>query len=443
MKKFFLIILAVIIGFSVYVYYAEPDYLLAGFYERMYPERMEPQGEVTLNGSPVRFEAEEQLWRFRKNNGDWVDKDLTPPAIRASAAQSAASVDSAEDILAVQIGKAPDRAALKIIDNAKGEVVLETDANLAGLPLPEKNGGYTYELTLEWTVKANPYNGRYVLELPVAVEYPPEFIFSAEKLRQGQMLEVTVYNVSGPDDIVFEQSVYADFRWFQHGDFLRGYLPTNYSVKPGVYTVKYGSKKQGTALTKDLEVLAHDYPMQHMSIDPATQQATQNEAAYAEFAKYFTPVRKSSAETRYYTEDFIIPVKGRLSTQFGSGRYVNGVLSSSRHSGMDIAAPAGTAIKAANRGKVALSMFLTLTGHTIIVDHGEGLFSVYYHMLNRSVQTGEMVEREQKIGEVGSTGFSTGPHLHLMFSYYTMNMEPGFFLVGEPITFANYRKYLQ
>ena len=78
-----------------------------------------------------------------------------------------------------------------------------------------------------------------------------------------------------------------------------------------------------------------------------------------------------------------------------------------------------------------------------MIDHGEGLFSVYHHMRTLSVNAGEIVERGQKIGEVGSTGFSTGPHLHFMISYYTMNLEPGYFLVGQPLTYDNDQVLMQ
>jgi len=64
------------------------------------------------------------------------------------------------------------------------------------------------------------------------------------------------------------------------------------------------------------------------------------------------------------------------------------------------------------------------------------------HLKSFSVKAGEIAERGQKIGEVGTTGFSTGPHLHFMMSYYSMNLEPGYFLVGQPITYENYQKFI-
>ena len=136
-----------------------------------------------------------------------------------------------------------------------------------------------------------------------------------------------------------------------------------------------------------------------------------------------------------------MPVSGRLTTEFGETRYVNDFPTSYRHLGLDIAADEGGEVKAANRGKVVLARSLTLTGNTVMIDHGEGLFSVYHHMRDLSVKTGEIVGRGQKIGAVGTTGFSTGPHLHFMISYYSTNLEPGYFLVGQPITYENYQEY--
>jgi murein DD-endopeptidase MepM/ murein hydrolase activator NlpD len=182
-----------------------------------------------------------------------------------------------------------------------------------------------------------------------------------------------------------------------------------------------------------VEILARDYKIQYLIVDPQTEQETRNDAAYAEYYKYYTPVRNQSEPSRYYTDSFIWPVNGKLTTEFGETRYVNDFPTTYRHQGLDLAAPSGTAVKATNRGKVVLSRSLILTGNTVMIDHGEGLFSVYHHMNSLSVNIGDIVERGQKIGEVGSTGFSTGPHLHFMISYYTTNLEPGYFIIGEPI----------
>lgn len=275
------------------------------------------------------------------------------------------------------------------------------------------------------------------------LELPEVFFFSTKRLVQGDMLELTVYYAESLDELYIEQSLFEEFQWYEQDGIIRGYIPSNYNTKPGIYEIQYGNWLKGTHFTSEVEVVEHNYHIQHLTIDPKIEQQTRNEAAYQEFAKYFTPVREQSAQQRYYSEPFIFPAKGRLTTEFGQTRYVNGSPTSSRHSGLDIAAPTGAEIVATNRGKVVLAMPLILTGNTIVIDHGQGLFSVYFHNDTNVVELGDIVERGQLIGTVGTTGFSTGPHLHFTMSYYRMNVEPGFFIVGQPITFANYLDYLQ
>jgi murein DD-endopeptidase MepM/ murein hydrolase activator NlpD len=120
-----------------------------------------------------------------------------------------------------------------------------------------------------------------------------------------------------------------------------------------------------------------------------------------------------------------MPVAGRLTTDFAEIRYVNNELSSSRHSGIDLAAPSGTKIQAPNNGKVTLAASgLLSTGNTIVIDHGLGLFTSYYHLKTMNVKVGEFVKKSDIIGTVGSTGFSTGAHLHYGVSIYNTLVNP-------------------
>ncbi len=108
---------------------------------------------------------------------------------------------------------------------------------------------------------------------------------------------------------------------------------------------------------------------------------------------------------------FLLPVEGRLTTDFGHIRFVNG-RERGRHSGVDLAAPTGTPVRATNHGEVVLAEALHVTGLTVIIDHGLGLYSSYGHLSAIDVAPGQRVSAGDRIGAVGSTGFSMGPHLH-------------------------------
>jgi murein DD-endopeptidase MepM/ murein hydrolase activator NlpD len=114
---------------------------------------------------------------------------------------------------------------------------------------------------------------------------------------------------------------------------------------------------------------------------------------------------------RYWGEGFLQPVRGRITTRFGTGRVLNGKPRSS-HSGVDIAGKKGTRVLGANNGKVLLADDFYLSGKTVVVDHGWGVSTIYAHLDRIDVREGQDVKRGQILGTVGSTGRSTGPHLH-------------------------------
>jgi len=118
-----------------------------------------------------------------------------------------------------------------------------------------------------------------------------------------------------------------------------------------------------------------------------------------------------------------MPVEGIESTPFGAQRYVNGQ-PRSPHSGIDIAAPQGTAIKAPLAGKVLLVEHMFLNGTLIAIGHGKGLVSLYAHLSKTYVTLGQTVHAGQLIAEVGSTGRSTGAHLHWGVRFNEARINP-------------------
>lgn len=121
--------------------------------------------------------------------------------------------------------------------------------------------------------------------------------------------------------------------------------------------------------------------------------------------------RKQREEGALGTGAMIWPVKGRISSPFGTRFHP--ILKKNRfHSGIDIAVPSGTQVKAADGGKVLMSGWNGGYGYFIALDHGKGISTAYGHNSRLLVKEGEIVTQGQVIARSGSTGLSTGPHLH-------------------------------
>jgi murein DD-endopeptidase MepM/ murein hydrolase activator NlpD len=122
--------------------------------------------------------------------------------------------------------------------------------------------------------------------------------------------------------------------------------------------------------------------------------------------------------------DFIAPVDGRISGLFGSQRIYNGT-PGAPHSGMDIAAPKGTPVRAPAAGIVTFAApDLYLTGGTVVIDHGFGISSNFLHLSRIDVKVSDRVEQGQEFGAVGMTGRATGPHMHWGVNWFTTRLDP-------------------
>lgn len=140
---------------------------------------------------------------------------------------------------------------------------------------------------------------------------------------------------------------------------------------------------------------------------------------------------RESINKRLWRGNFIAPVKGKRQSTFGRRRILNGQ-PRRPHTGEDITAPTGAPISAANGGKVVLVGDFFFNGRSIVIDHGLGLFSMYFHLSEISVVEGERVKKGGLIGRVGQSGRVTGAHLHWGMRLNDARVDP-FSLVNKEL----------
>jgi len=244
--------------------------------------------------------------------------------------------------------------------------------------------------------------------------------FCVESLpRMVKQGEVCLISVLGPASL---KSIYVEFQGVrfplafseQNGTY-EGLIGIDMDTLPSTYEVKIITKDGDSDIhlgNLSLKVEEVDFGIQKLSL-PSSMVDLDREALERvnREERLLNSLFRAFREERLWRGAFICPVEGELSGAFGLSRIINGQRRS-RHKGVDLRAKEGTPVLACNSGIVVLVKPLFFSGKSVIVDHGWGFYSMYFHLSEVLVKEGNRVDKGAILGRVGSTGRSTGPHLH-------------------------------
>jgi murein DD-endopeptidase MepM/ murein hydrolase activator NlpD len=202
---------------------------------------------------------------------------------------------------------------------------------------------------------------------------------------------------------------------------------TSVETKPGSYPIELHAETsagQAIAFQKQIRVDRQSYPRVQITVpsrytapNPEDQVEIQKgKEIKAEAFKTVTPERE-------WKGSFEAPANAAISDVFGVQRVFNGAVKST-HEGLDFRVPSGTPVTAVNSGRVLLARPLFFEGNFVVIDHGQGLLSLYLHLSKFSVKEGDEVQKGQEIGVSGGTGRATGPHLHLAIRWQGVYLDP-------------------
>lgn len=213
----------------------------------------------------------------------------------------------------------------------------------------------------------------------------------------------------------------------QEGELLWAILGVPIDAAPGPrnaeVTLLDATGATSQRVTATVTVTTLERPIDYLEVTEEVQSILTPQAAALEEqlrSKEFTAFDPAARWER----PFIRPAAGDISTQFGSGRSVNGGPVGGFHSGADIANDLGTPIVAAGPGRVAFVEVHPIRGISVIIDHGAGVKSGYHHLEVALVKPEDNVDAGTLIARMGTTGYSTGPHLHWEVTVYGVNVDP-------------------
>lgn len=403
-------------------------------FDTYYENNYFPELTVKLGNEAYPYNLQNHQWFFRRLNNQWVQKNTSFKPLEIEMVESKSPLDE----VYIFSNKPVDKGTFTVT-NAETGIEVNSGTTTDVLPVPEYNGVYKYVVDLEWLGEKAPYKGTATLEFNLTVKQPPRFTLRQNVVEQGQLLYIDAINVEKIEDILVDQSLSDKAQWFYANGIYTFVIPTDYSTATGEQTLKISNTTNEVNEEFVINIQERTFKTQQLSVNPNIESEKRTQEAYDEYNNVFLPKLQTSSSEKYYDDNaFVVPAKGRITTEFGEMRSVNGALTTYRHNGIDIGAKQGTPVLAVNKGKVVLAKEMILTGNTIIIDHGHGLISFYEHLYSINVAEGDMVESGAEIGQVGTTGFSTGPHLHFSLSFFDFELEPGYLLKGEAITKEKY-----
>jgi murein DD-endopeptidase MepM/ murein hydrolase activator NlpD len=219
-------------------------------------------------------------------------------------------------------------------------------------------------------------------------------------------------------------------KWF-------GLAGSSQETNPGTYPIElHAETKSGQAITykQGIRVLRQRYPKVMVLNVPGRYTAPDPEQLrlIARDKEIKAEAFKTLTAEREWKGPFQRPVTAEISDVFGVQRVFNGAVQST-HQGLDFRVPTGTPVAAVNNGTVILAQSLYFEGNCIVIDHGQGLLTLYLHLSEMRVKEGERVVKGQQIGLSGGTGRATGPHLHLAARWQGIYLNPaGLFALRLP-----------
>ncbi len=242
----------------------------------------------------------------------------------------------------------------------------------------------------------------------------PLFLYAYE-VKNG---EVLLINLDNNSTVRFENHTLPVFQNPVDKSRYFSLLPIKYRQKPGVYAIYIDDVK------KPLHVESGTYKKERIKV--ANSKVKPDPKALKKIYKEYKDAMKiygTFTPKRYWNKPFILPLNSKITSDYGNARMFNQTLKSF-HSGTDFRAKIGTPIIASNDGVVVIASKRYYSGGSVVIDHGDGLYSCYFHLSKILVKVGEKVKQKQLVGLSGKSGRVNGPHLHFGIRLYLEAINP-------------------
>ncbi|ABB43723.1 Peptidase M23B [Sulfurimonas denitrificans DSM 1251] len=255
-----------------------------------------------------------------------------------------------------------------------------------------------------------------ILFLSVSSLFGFEVEFASGIVENGK---VALLEFKKEKNILYEEALFDDkkYKILAHPKKSEKFyllIPIDYEEKIAKKNIEIFYKDSGKEKSKVvvLDIKEAKYEKEALQVDSSKvtlskKDKARSEKEYAEAMKIYN----TSTPKSMLTSNFVVPLESKITSDFGKARVYNNTLKG-YHGGTDFRASIGTPIIAANDGEVALAKDRFYSGMSILINHGDGIYTCYFHMSRFDVKEGQRVKKGELLGLSGDSGRVSGPHLH-------------------------------
>lgn len=203
-------------------------------------------------------------------------------------------------------------------------------------------------------------------------------------------------------------------------------VPISYYEKPSHVEMEISYKEKNSDVIKSMFINIEDGKYEKEKIQVSNSKVhpnKENEKRASIEYKEAMDIYNTTTKQSYLKSQFLLPLDSNITSSFGKARVYNDTLKG-YHGGTDFRAQVGTPLYASNDGLVVLAKERFYSGGTVIIDHGQGVYTCYFHMSKFDVKKGQKVDKAALIGLSGASGRVTGPHLHFAARVGGVQVDP-------------------
>ena len=391
---------------------AEDDaktFLATTYAESVYSDSVLPVLTVAHTDKVVPDSA---VWQYKNFSGEYVDADTSSVVVSEIEEYAlAGGLDLAFDI--------EPEYCLVSVNGEEGEKVWEGMlSELSSITL-DKTKAVTVTVKAKWYEDSSrAFCGELDYVFKTVMSAPASFYLAMDTVDSGKFVAVTATNVLMPSAVEVTSDLptpIAPVFYQAENNMAVGLLPIDLDTPTGAYklTFKYGGTTEDIVIHVDnMGVRASG-----MIVSEAVLSATRSTAAVNEFKELADRLMAQGSDERYFEGYFLEGVNATISRGYGRDVYVNNATEVTyRNNGVDYSAQEGIDVVAANRGVVVYSGMTDYSGYIVVIEHGYGLKTWYYNLSETFCSEGDVLERGDKIGSTGSTGFCNEPGVHIAMS---------------------------